>query len=475
MTALFGPQNANAALQLPPGTASQRYGAAQTWVKDCSAPGLNDGTVLDAAFYNRIIGNLDYLCSVANVTGSPGDMSVLYRAVIASVAEGAADAVDTIAELGRAIKNDPNFGDTILGQLTYRLRFDASQTLTPTQKGQAVYNLGLAPVAVSGNYGDLSNTPTIGTAANNLVQLNGSAKLPAVDGSNLTNVTVAWANVSGRPTIGTAANNVVQLDGSAKLPAVDGSQLINVPATVNLGAQGQCVLTTSGGNLLLKPFQGNALTVNGVSCTVPDAGVSLAPTGLTASTLYYIYATQTGGVITALEASTTGHVTDTTAGNKGVEIKSGASTRTLVGMAYVTAGPVWFLVRTWFNRKTQMINSQSPANTALPVGPSVEITTTLRTNFLTWADEAIHMFVSCIFYTSNIATVTFDIGVDGTFGYRSIGLSGDGSGRTAHAPLFFVRQMTEGFHWVSIAGSITTGSGALHNSSHYTLTVAPRD
>ena len=30
--------------------------------------------------------------------------------------------------------------------------------------------------------------------------------------------------------VGTSAGNVVQLDGSAKLPAVDGSQLTNLPA-----------------------------------------------------------------------------------------------------------------------------------------------------------------------------------------------------------------------------------------------------
>ena len=57
---------------------------------------------------------------------------------------------------------------------------------------------GLAAVATSGAYSDLSGTPTLGTAA-------------AED-------------------VGTAASNVVQLDGSARLPAVDGSQLINLPA-----------------------------------------------------------------------------------------------------------------------------------------------------------------------------------------------------------------------------------------------------
>ena len=31
--------------------------------------------------------------------------------------------------------------------------------------------------------------------------------------------------------VGTSADNVVQLDGSARLPAVDGSQLTNLPST----------------------------------------------------------------------------------------------------------------------------------------------------------------------------------------------------------------------------------------------------
>lgn len=34
--------------------------------------------------------------------------------------------------------------------------------------------------------------------------------------------------------VGTGANNVVQLDGSAKLPAVDGSALTNIPVVIHL-------------------------------------------------------------------------------------------------------------------------------------------------------------------------------------------------------------------------------------------------
>jgi len=106
-------------------------------------------------------------------------------------------------------------------------------------------NLGLGTAA----------TQDIGTTANDVVQLDGSARLPAVDGSQLTNLPAAAgsllasnnlsdvANIStsranlglgnaGLYNVGTAASNVVQLDGSARLPAVDGSQLTNLPAPV---------------------------------------------------------------------------------------------------------------------------------------------------------------------------------------------------------------------------------------------------
>lgn len=64
--------------------------------------------------------------------------------------------------------------------------------------------LGLATVANTGAYSDLSGKPTLGTAAaldvgttaSKVVQLDGSAKLPAVDGSALTNI--SYANLTNR-------------------------------------------------------------------------------------------------------------------------------------------------------------------------------------------------------------------------------------------------------------------------------------
>lgn len=125
----------------------------------------------------------------------------------------------------------------------------------------------LATVATTGDYDDLTGKPTlgtaaalnVGTAAGQVVVLDGSAKLPAVDGSQLTNLPVApgtgdvigpasatnnavpqYDGTTGKllkngPSIGTAANNLVQLDGSAKLPAVDGSQLTNLATATGVG------------------------------------------------------------------------------------------------------------------------------------------------------------------------------------------------------------------------------------------------
>ena len=101
----------------------------------------------------------------------------------------------------------------------------------------------LATVATTGAYSDLTGTPTLGTAAaedvgtsaNNVVQLNGSAQLPAVDGSLLTNVSASVAaldDIGNVDTTGVSTNNVLLYDGANW---VDGSvAYANVTGTPTL-------------------------------------------------------------------------------------------------------------------------------------------------------------------------------------------------------------------------------------------------
>jgi len=93
-----------------------------------------------------------------------------------------------------------------------------------TALGARALSSSLATVATSGAYSDLSGKPTLGTAA----ALN----------------------------VGTSALNVVQLDASAKLPAVDGSALTNLPSgatsldaltdvTISSATNGQALIYSS--------------------------------------------------------------------------------------------------------------------------------------------------------------------------------------------------------------------------------------
>jgi hypothetical protein len=101
---------------------------------------------------------------------------------------------------------------------------------------------GLATVATSGAYSDLSGTPTLGTAA-------------ALD-------------------VGTSANNVVQLDGSARLPAVDGSQLTNLPSsggvTSTLTVQSSASYTLSASDAPGIHIWYGTNTTSAFTVTMPD-------------------------------------------------------------------------------------------------------------------------------------------------------------------------------------------------------------
>ncbi len=81
-------------------------------------------------------------------------------------------------------------------------------------------------------------TLNAGTTTGDLLQLPSDGTLPAFDGSALVNLSAGQVNGLGTAAtldVGTAQNNVVQLDATG-LPAVDGSQLTNVTATNFTGA-----------------------------------------------------------------------------------------------------------------------------------------------------------------------------------------------------------------------------------------------
>ena len=74
---------------------------------------------------------------------------------------------------------------------------------------------------------------TNAVGANNTIVLDGSSKIPAIDGSQVTAL-VATAFTTGtlataRIDVGTTAGKILQLDGSARMPAISAVNLVNLP------------------------------------------------------------------------------------------------------------------------------------------------------------------------------------------------------------------------------------------------------
>ncbi len=102
---------------------------------------------------------------------------------------------------------------------------------------------GLATVATSGAYANLTGTPTLGTAsaldvgtgANSIVQLDGSGNLPAVSGANLTGLSSS-GNLFTAPADGSVTNGdmlILRSDGDVAKVAVES---VNFPFDVSNSA-----------------------------------------------------------------------------------------------------------------------------------------------------------------------------------------------------------------------------------------------
>lgn len=356
--------------------------------------------------------------------------------------------------------------------------FASTYAAMQTQDANAATTTGTSPSFI------LTLSPAPGALA---LFLNPCVKFHAAGGASNT------LNING---LGAVA--LKQYDGGGnKIPFVpflgqivsmvfDGTDLVVGAASSSGASHGACILTLSGGSLVLKPWKGNGLIINGATCTIPSAGVSLAATGLTAGTLYFVYAYMNSGTMT-LEASTTTH----TMGADGVEVKSGATNRTLVGMVRPVAGPAFsatqncMLVRSWFNRTAAERRPRSLQASEISRNNDnyAEVGTTTRVEFLVWSDEGVNLSgFPCVKGSAAIngyaklmldgADIlyfrsTFERFVAGTsYLYQIFG--GSGTYKAASLPtiaplekLPFV--LTEGYHYTSI--QINGGPGYLDADS----------
>jgi hypothetical protein len=235
---------------------------------------------------------------------------------------------------------------------------------------------------------------------------------------------------------------------------------------------GQCRLSyVSTSAIKLSPFGGNLLMIADAPCLVPSAGVSLAPTGLTPNTDYYIFAADANGdeIVDTLYAELTSVGLDTDA-TTGVRIKLGDRTRTLVGIARPIAGPTWEnarpYVRSYFNRQPTFSSTVQTANrTYTNTGAGVEVHTSLRAEFIAFTDDRLVGTVSYPVVNSGANETYLIGGVDGTLP------TSPAYGVMVGTTLQLVEKVlpftiaADGYHYLTPLGSVVAGTGTLGKSA----------
>lgn len=228
--------------------------------------------------------------------------------------------------------------------------------------------------------------------------------------------------------------------------------------------QFQCRLAKSGANLQLSRFAGANLFINGFTYQLPATGPTLAPAGLSAATLYYIYAYVANSGAITLEVSVTAYATDTTWGHL---IKTGDPSRTLVGMARTDAGAAFAdsatqrFTRSYYNDPGIALANAFTATRTTASGSYVEINSEIRIEAAVWSGETLQIEANGTCGSSTLSGVAqTSIGIDSAtpedttcqvqlYANNTIG---------AFAVALNKIGLAEGYHYATLLGT-TNGSG----------------
>ncbi len=170
-----------------------------------------------------------------------------------ALVDAAPGSLDTLNELAAALGDDANFSTTVTNSIatklatadfnsTFDTRLSGKSTSDVSEGSNLYYTNARADARISNAV--LSALSNVHTAAPTDGQVlawdNGNSRwAPSSTGAGDITAVVAGTGLTGGATsgsatlnvdVGTSANKIVQLDGSAKLPAVDGSNLTNLPA-----------------------------------------------------------------------------------------------------------------------------------------------------------------------------------------------------------------------------------------------------
>ena len=247
--------------------------------------------------------------------------------------------------------------------------------------------------------------------------------------------------------------------------SVTGAMLV---ASLRTAMHGKCRLTKSGSDLLLSQYNGQTI-VDGADnvLTIPSAGVTLAPTSSSPGTTYYIYAydNNADGAVDTMEYSATGY----TIATNGVAYKTGSTGRVLVGLARAITGPAWAdtaaqrFVISYFNRRPIAGANAFPSNQNTTSASYAEISSSYRSEFLTWADETVQIGTGGWMNNSGASNSWASIGIDGTTPEDIV--TATNSTTTGGIGITLNVSKTEGYHYATILGKTSAGTLTFYGGS----------
>jgi hypothetical protein len=222
----------------------------------------------------------------------------------------------------------------------------------------------------------------------------------------------------------------------------------------------QCRLDyASASALTLNRYNGKWLTIDDTACEISSNGVSLAPTGLTALTLYYIYACMISGVMT-LEASTTGYTADS---RNGIMVKSSDATKTLVGVARTNSSGAWVdsltqrFVISYYNRRPKVVSSYYTATRNTGASEPFELNAEIRIEYLTWEAPLVVDFSGTAYNSGTGYSITTHIYDSGGSAF-GLALVQAVAGQPLNASFGMPFAASEGYHYSTVKGSVGAGS-----------------
>jgi hypothetical protein len=229
------------------------------------------------------------------------------------------------------------------------------------------------------------------------------------------------------------ANQTINAEMDADLIKLDGTDISTYLA------QGQCRLEyASATELKLERYNGQSLLVwNGtdkwVPTSIPTSGISYTiPAGLSANTLYYLYAYINNGSI-AFASSVSAPTSDT---DTGFMIMPTTDKYLCVGMYYLNASKQLddkYMVSSYFNRKRRTKQAALSADVSTTSGSFIEASTDLRCPFLVWNNDEASAALNAMQHAAGGGVIT------------ELFLALDGSS-TSHRFSSFYKDVNDSYH-----------------------------